>query len=140
LGFREKYDLELFTLNYDGVLDTFLNKSGVNYSDGFSPFWSPSLFDDDGIHARVYRLHGSLFWFKIPNGRAISLPIRGVDIKNLKYISGENMDELLIYPTLTKEKHSEIYTFMSNRFISKLRHSHLCIDIVSATRISPISL
>jgi hypothetical protein len=129
LGFRQKYDLEIFTLNYDGVLDIFLNKSGVDYSDGFSPFWSPNLFDDNMIPVKIYRLHGSLFWFKIPNGKAIRIPIRGVEIKNIKYISGEDMDEMLIYPTLTKEKHFEIYTFLSNRFISKLRSSHLCVVI-----------
>jgi len=129
LGFRQKYNLEIFTLNYDGVLDIVLNKSGVDYTDGFSPFWSPNLFVDSMIPVKIYRLHGSLFWFKIPNGKAIRIPIRGVPIKNMKYISGEDMDEMLIYPTLIKEKHLEIYNFLSNRFISKLGSSHVCIVI-----------
>ena len=124
LGFSQ--NLEIFTLNYDGVLDIFLEKSRVDYTDGFSPYWSPHIFDDNRIRVKIYRLHGSLFWFKIPNGKVIRIPIR-FDIQNMKYISGEDLDEMLIYPTLTKEKHYEIYSFLSNRFISKLRSSQLCI-------------
>jgi hypothetical protein len=35
--------LEIFTLDYDGVIDLFCEKSGINYYDGFTPFLEPKV-------------------------------------------------------------------------------------------------
>lgn len=128
LGFLEEQPLEIFTLNYDGIIDLFCEKNHLRYSDGFDPFWNPKVFEEN-LQVRIYRLHGSLYWFKTLSENIIRIPVIGLDLEHVKYISLENMSEMLIYPTMEKEKYSEIYTWLNNRFISKLNETNLLIII-----------
>ena len=121
--------LEIFTLNYDGLIELFCENCGLNYSDGFSPFWSPDVFDNDKINVRIYRLHGSLYWFKISSGKMMRIPIRGLKLNEVRYISGSYFNEMIIYPTLEKEKYSELYSYLSNKFITKLNQCTFCVVV-----------
>lgn len=121
--------LEIFTLNYDGIIELFCENCGLNYSDGFSPFWSSDVFDNDKINVKIYRLHGSLYWFKISSGKMMRIPIRGLKLNEVRYISGSCFNEMIIYPTLEKEKYSELYSYLSNKFITKLNQCTFCIVV-----------
>lgn len=67
----KKLPVDIFTLNYDLVLDSlleFASRSGVTAYDGFTA--NRSKFDtagycDPDVMLRLYRLHGSLSWVRV---------------------------------------------------------------------------
>jgi NAD-dependent SIR2 family protein deacetylase len=129
IGFLESQPLEIFTLNYDGIIDLFCEKYKIEYSDGFNPYWDSQNFENSQTTLKIYRLHGSLYWFKTVSGKSIRVPIIGLDLDKVKYISSEILSEIMIYPTLQKEKFSEIYSWLNNKFITKLKDSNLLLII-----------
>ena len=68
----EVSELNLFTLNHDTVLEDFLTANGVDVADGLrdasngdgSRRWDPSVYDDSRCRARIFKLHGSVDWFR----------------------------------------------------------------------------
>lgn len=66
--------VNFFTLNHDTLLDDFLRTNGVNLTDGFrksklgEPFrrWDSSVFEEPngGRHVRLFKLHGSIDWYR----------------------------------------------------------------------------
>jgi DNA mismatch repair ATPase MutS len=106
------YPLNIFTLNYDSVLDVFCETYDIRYTDGFDPYWNPELFSEEkeGFQVKLYRLHGSLYWLKTSSGKTLKIPIKGLDIPKQRYISDESLSEMIIYPTFQKDKYSEIYS------------------------------
>lgn len=121
--------IEIFSLNYDGVIDLFCENFKIRYSDGFTPFWDPSSFDVSNNIVKIFKLHGSLYWFKNTSGKIVKIPVKGLKLDKVKYISDDLLDEMMIYPTLQKEKYSEIYAWLSSRFISTLNQSNLLVVI-----------
>ena len=119
--------LNIFTLNYDGVVETFCETNNLSYSDGFDPYWNPQHFD--GKIVKVFKLHGSLFWFKTEKGKVIKIPAKGLDITNLRYLSDESLSEMMIYPTLQKKKDTEIYLWIRSKFLSELKKARTCIVV-----------
>jgi hypothetical protein len=67
--------LDVFTVNYDSVMEQFLERNGRTYTDGFELEWTPRLFDDSPVDVRLYKLHGSVNWFATPFGRVLKIPI-----------------------------------------------------------------
>lgn len=120
---------EVFTLNYDSVIENILESGNIEYTDGFGPFWNPSLFDNESAKFKLYKLHGSLYWFTTPMGKMIKVPIKGLDVSKIKYITGEELTEVLIYPTIQKEKFSRLYDFLGFTFTDKLSKANLCVVI-----------
>ena len=121
--------IEIFSLNYDGVIDLFCENFNIGYSDGFTPFWDPSSFDISNNIVKIFKLHGSLYWFKSTSGKIVKIPVKGLKLDKVKYISDDLLDEMMIYPTLQKEKYSEIYAWLSNKFVSTLNQSNLLVVI-----------
>jgi hypothetical protein len=64
--------LELFSLNYDLIIETFLEKKGVKPRTGFySNEWRGMDFDDVNesfVKMNLYKLHGSLDWVRLNTG------------------------------------------------------------------------
>lgn len=62
--------LDLFTLNHDTVIEQYLDRCGVRYTDGFGQpikavrYWSPEMFEDPSYNVRLFKLHGSVNWFR----------------------------------------------------------------------------
>jgi hypothetical protein len=68
-GVDRKHAIEIFTANYDLLMEEALERSRVPYFDGFSgshePFFDPSTIANDDLPARwvrLWKLHGSLGW------------------------------------------------------------------------------
>jgi hypothetical protein len=68
--------VELFTLNYDLLLEQALTESGLEFQDGFSgPIpdfpqlrsWDPQSYDQPGPQVNLFKLHGSLDWWSYPD-------------------------------------------------------------------------
>lgn len=120
---------EVFTLNYDSVIENTLENGNIKYSDGFDPFWNTSSFERNDIQFKLYKLHGSLYWFTTTKGKLIKVPIKGLEASRIKYITGEDLTEVIIYPTIQKIKFSRIYSFLDYTFTDRLSKSNVCVII-----------
>lgn len=103
---------EIFTTNYDLIIEKSLEDNGIPYFDGFVGSYEP-FFYQDGIDSeisnsdltrnwiRVWKLHGSLNWFwkKTIDDKQLRV-VRSGKITNISAIS----DEIVIYPS--REKYS----------------------------------
>ena len=68
-GTQREYSIEIFTPNYDLLLEEAFERARVAYFDGFtgshSPFFDPASVSSDELPARwsrLWKLHGSLGW------------------------------------------------------------------------------
>lgn len=129
MGFLQKdVPLKIFTLNYDGVVEVFCRKNNISYTDGFNPFWNSDDFTNY-YQIHLYKLHGSLYWFKTANGTFIKVPIKGLQIQNLKYLTDDSVSEMMIYPELEKNKQQIVYASLFQTFREDLRDSEFCVVI-----------
>jgi hypothetical protein len=82
---EEISSLDLFTLNHDTVIERYLEKCGIEYTDGFGPpvngvrYWSPDRLEHSCHNVRLLNLHGSVNWFLFeshgPRGRNVRVGI-----------------------------------------------------------------
>jgi hypothetical protein len=124
---QSNYKTRIFTVNYDGTLEVFCETNNIRFSDGFNPYWNPQSFTDSNVN--IFKLHGSLYWFRTESGKIIRVPVKGLNISKLKYITDESVSEMMIYPVLQKDKQSEVYLSLHNRFINELNRADTCIII-----------
>jgi len=68
--------MEVFTVNYDIVVELLCDLDNVPYSDGFQLNWQPSDFERDGVRVRLHKLHGSVTWFESPSEEDLKIPLR----------------------------------------------------------------
>ncbi len=68
-------NIDVFTLNHDTVLERCLSQNGVQFTDGFEEpinnvrYWNPDLYDGSPSKIRLFKLHGSIDWFRLrPDG------------------------------------------------------------------------
>jgi hypothetical protein len=64
-------DVAIFTLNHDLILEEFLIQNGIQFTDGFSESvnnvrcWNPGFFESELYKIRLFKLHGSIDWFRL---------------------------------------------------------------------------
>src|SRR2546422_9786330 len=56
MGLSDNGKIDIFTVNYDGIIEAFCEKKGINYTDGFAPSWNAKLFDSADM--KIFKLHG----------------------------------------------------------------------------------
>lgn len=127
-GISSVKPLNLFTLNYDATVEIFCEKNGVKYTDGFDPYWNTSTFEKDS-EVNIYKLHGSLYWFRSKSGKTIRVPIKGLQVSQVKYLTDESISEMMIYPALQKDKESMVYSWLSQKFKESLNDCQICVVI-----------
>lgn len=61
---------DVFTLNHDTVIESYLDGSGIQFTDGFEltesgySYWAPDIFEHSDHKIRLFKLHGSWNWFR----------------------------------------------------------------------------
>lgn len=77
-GSDRKHPVEIFTPNYDLLMEEALERSGYPYFDGFSgshePFFDPSSIANNDLPSRwtrLWKLHGSLGWCFSKKGKLV---------------------------------------------------------------------
>ena len=118
-GTQREYSVEVFTPNYDLLLEEAFERAKIAYFDGFtgsrSPFFDPasvSLSDElPARWARLWKLHGSLGW-KISSGKAVS--------EKAVVRTGQRNDTELIYPDHLK--YDLITRLPYSALFERLRH------------------
>lgn len=89
--------VHVFTVNYDLVMEQFLERSSRQFTDGFDLYWNPSKFLDDRYEVYLYKLHGSVTWYRSPDGRSLKLPIRLTQTQFMMATGGV-AQPLMLYP------------------------------------------
>ncbi len=66
-----QFKIDIFTLNHDTVLEQCLSQSKIQPIDGFSDpqdkerYWQPELYNNNSAKLRLFKLHGSINWFRV---------------------------------------------------------------------------
>ncbi len=98
--------VDYLVLNYDTVLEDALALECVPFADGLdggvTGWWSPQTFKRDGLAARIFKLHGSINWFDLPND---PLPRRVGDRLQVAGLKGRR---ILIWPASTKYRETQM--------------------------------
>lgn len=107
--------IEIFTANYDLLLEQALENKSVPYFDGFvgsrNSFFDLRSVENDTLPnhwARLWKIHGSLNWFKNSEGNIT----RGYNSAS-KSGSSEYKDKHLIYPSHLKYNESRKMPFLA---------------------------
>lgn len=119
--------LEVFTVNYDLVIEQFLVAHSRTFTDGFQLGWAPQLFDEPEFDVRLYKLHGSATWFSTPFGDVVKLPVRDI-FRESTLFTGENVDALMLYPT-QKFLYTATFLELFRRFQTALTQSTWLIAV-----------
>jgi hypothetical protein len=72
---------------------------------------------------------GSEKFCPFASGKIIKVPVKGLTVRNLKYLSDEQVTEMMIYPALHKNKQSEVYLWLHETFINELNKATICVII-----------
>ncbi len=107
-GVQRKYPLEIFTTNYDLLVEQALERSNLPYFDGFvgsqNPFFDLRSIESDDLPprwTRLWKIHGSINWRQLPSGKVIRTASDIVD-------SG-----LLIHPSELKYEQSRRMPYLA---------------------------
>ncbi|MDD5452004.1 MAG: SIR2 family protein [Desulfovibrionales bacterium] len=96
--------VDYFTLNYDTLVEDALSLERIPIADGFNGgvtgWWSTDAYDERGVHARVFKVHGSIDWCLIEDD---VLPSRiRPSLKDDK-----QREPVLIWPAATKYRETQ---------------------------------
>ncbi|EGQ9502550.1 SIR2 family protein [Vibrio parahaemolyticus] len=102
-GINRDYAVELFTTNYDLLLEEAMERSRTPYFDGFSgsksAFFDPSSISSNDLPPRwirLWKLHGSINWSRNAKGEVIRL--QGEDDGSMVYPSHVKYDQTQAAP------------------------------------------
>ena len=96
-----KFPLEIYSVNYDTCIEQLSHMNFLKYTDGFDIYWNPDNFKEDKFNIKLFKLHGSIIWYESNTKEYLKIPVRGFDNDepiNLRLITGETVNPLLIYP------------------------------------------
>lgn len=128
-GMSKNGKLNIFTLNYDATVEIFCESKGIRYTDGFEPDWNYARFENEQNRINIFKLHGSLYWFRTKSNKTVKVPMKGLQSSVLKYLTDEDVSEMMIYPTLEKNKQLGVYSYLSQKFKDELNNSKICVVI-----------
>jgi hypothetical protein len=121
--------VDIFTLNHDIVLETFLNENGIQFTDGFFKpdreehrYWEPSLFNSTSLKVFLFKLHGSINWFRFRredaedwSGESIIIP-SGMVNSLISDAKGRTWRALDKRPILLIGRYNKIFDYLSGIF------------------------
>jgi hypothetical protein len=129
-------ELQIFTLNHDKVLEQFLNSKKIGFIDGFGKLdgdvrWhDDKTYDNVHIKVKVFKLHGSIDWFRIVrSGKRCFAIVDNSRVETARDGNGRELDYFRKRPSFLTgmEKgllyHLNIYDDMFYRFSTALRNS-----------------
>lgn len=117
----------IFSVNYDTAIEQLCNVYKKSYTDGFDYSWNPKLFQNDKLDFHLYKLHGSIMWYKTDRGDYLKLPLPPQDGK-VKLIFGEEAHHLILYP-MQKWEFDEPLLEMMQQFRTYLEKSTAVIVV-----------
>lgn len=117
----------IFSLNYDTAIEQLCNVYKKTYTDGFEYSWNPELFQNNKLDFHLYKLHGSIMWYKTDRGDYIKLPLPPQENK-INLIFGEEAHHLMLYP-MQKWEFDEPLLSMMQQFREYLEKAQTVIVV-----------
>ena len=84
-------------MDVKSAIEQLCNIYKKNYTDGFDYSWNPKLFQNNKLDFHLYKLHGSIMWYKTDRGDYLKLPLPPKEEK-VELIFGEKAHHLMLYP------------------------------------------
>lgn len=97
-GFIDQYKpLNIFSANYDTAIEVFCAEHKLKYRDGFDEIWNPRLFNEPDAHVRLFKIHGSVTWYRTDRGRFVKIPtvFKG---SRVELYTKEQAELVMLYP------------------------------------------
>lgn len=117
-GLPQRGPRDIFSLNYDTLLEASLDELRIPYVDGFRgtnrAWFEPESFDDSGTSYRLFKLHGSINWTRDDAGH----------VRRGRNANKDAADEpIVVYPSEQKYLQTQygIYETLIGRFRDRLR-------------------
>jgi DNA-binding ferritin-like protein (Dps family) len=127
--FKTIKPLDIFSVNYDDVLEVFCYKNKYTLEDGFALYWDPSRLSNlVGIDVRLLKLHGSVLWYRTEEGAFYKVLLK-VPPEYNKLITGEKLEQLIAYPVAGKPIHVAPLAYAMNELRKRLEEVSQCIII-----------
>lgn len=119
----------VFTLNHDLLIEQSMGSAGIPIEDGFSQavkgvryrYWAPARFEVSDAKVHLYKLHGSINWFQLPEqhqGRIV--PRLGIPCDGNHWSSLDPIDRrpLFLVGTFNKilQYSSGVFAYIHNAF------------------------
>lgn len=91
--------LNIFSTNYDIVIERLCESYGKSYTDGFTKGWNSTSYKDD-VDIRLYKLHGSVTWSRSEKGRYSKneIVLNHSSNSHMNIITGDLEMPLILYP------------------------------------------
>lgn len=134
-------NIDIFSLNHDTVLEQSLSQNDIQVIDGFDQpqnnirYWNPDLFDSGDSKVRLFKLHGSVNWFRFRpdsgsgSDESIGIPLER-DFWHTKSPQGQMQwpvggRPMLLVGTFNKmlQYTSDIYADLHYQLYRSLRHA-----------------
>lgn len=93
----ETRPLDIFSVNYDTCIEQFCSTYKKDYVDGFDLHWNSKVLERNDVDIRLYKLHGSILWYKTDRGDYVKLPIKTAEA-TMELVTGEKAATLILYP------------------------------------------
>jgi len=97
-GFVDAYrPLHIYSANYDTAIEVFCAENKLKYRDGFDEAWNPGVFDEPNADLRLFKLHGSVTWYRSNRGRFLKIPVL-LKESSVELVTKERAEALMLYP------------------------------------------
>lgn len=110
--------IEIFSVNYDTCIELLCRKLQRRVIDGFTPEWNPRELqaesaDKNGVY--LYKLHGSVLWYRSIDGWIVKIPIRPEEDSSqdpsVTLYDGQPANPVLLYPAYKRPMESPLLDF-----------------------------
>jgi hypothetical protein len=126
---NEYSNVDIFTLNHDTVIEKFLIENDIQFTDGFFEpdreehrYWEPSLFNSTSLKVFLFKLHGSINWFRFRredaedwSGESIIIP-SGMVNSLISDANGRTWRALDKRPILLIGRYNKTFDYLSGIF------------------------
>ncbi|MBI3813221.1 MAG: SIR2 family protein [Nitrospinae bacterium] len=126
--------LKIFSLNYDCCIEDACHSAGIDLTTGFDPEtkkWKPALFKEIKKGINLYKLHGSLRWFRVTDNRLPKVEFMELDDGNClpsEHFKIPRYPELILGPW-SKIQPDDPFITLFYEFHIALQHAKVCIII-----------
>ena len=116
---------EIFTTNYDLVIDKYIESTKQPYYDGFnSGIWDPKGYEQN-IEFKIFKLHGAIDQYVTEKGRIVKVGV--LDAR--RTVDGEKLKEAIIYPMREKEVYKDPFFELFTCLKTSLLSEKICVVI-----------
>lgn len=123
---REYSLLDIFTVNYDTLIEQFSTVYKIELSDGFESRWDSNAFARSK-DIRLYKLHGSITWYKTDHGDYVKVPILS-RVDEIELVTKERARSLILYP-MRKWDYDEPLLELLVILKHRLENARYCITV-----------